>query len=47
MIEHIKDYEKEGKDKEEIEPLHYSPPPNLISGQMVRRMIEMYERQAH
>ena len=46
MVEHIEDYDKE-QDEEEIEPPHYSPPPNSIGGQMVRRMIEMYERQAH
>lgn len=47
MIEHIENYEGQDEDKKEIEPPHYSPPPNSIGGQMVRRMIEMYERQTH
>ena len=47
MTEHIEEYEseEEGKQKEKEPPL-YSPPPQSIGGQMVRRMIEMYERQA-
>lgn len=42
MIEHIEDYER----VETKEFPSYSPPSNSIGGLMVRRMIEMYERQA-
>lgn len=47
MIEHIEDCEEEDEDKEETKHPQYSPPPNSIGGQMVRRIIEMYERQCH
>lgn len=48
MIEHINEVEREEEMASEVvaDPLQYSPPPNSIGGQMVRRMIEMYERQA-
>lgn len=43
MIEHIEDYERIEKRRKE-EPPSYSPPPSSIGGQMVRAMIEAYER---
>ena len=42
--EEIDEFEEED-DEEETEPPHYSPLPNSIGGQMVRKMIEFYERQ--
>ena len=47
MIEHIEDYERAEEKQKEKELSSYSPPPQSIGGQMVRRMIEMYERQTH
>lgn len=47
MVDHIEEYERTKEKQETKESLTYSPPPNSIGGQMVRKMIELYERQAH
>lgn len=46
-VEEIDEFEEEEEEDGEVEPPLYSPPPNSIGGQMVRKMIEEYERKQH
>lgn len=46
-VDHIEDYERAEERQEKKEPPSYSLPPQSLGGQMVRTMIEAYERQAH